>query len=155
MGSGAGIRVVQGPGMFVPATCWRQSPVLAFGVPRPRAQGWPLSCLGPRLSKGCSRPAATPFSRGRRLWGTQMEGALSEVLDRVTGNSRIWPCLTLNANGPLGLDKSWSEHGYRVGRSKKLKRGVSELDFIPPKTLGSGPGSWLCPSRVGKPFSWG
>lgn len=24
------------------------------------------------------------------MWGTQAEGALSEVLDRMTGNSRIW-----------------------------------------------------------------
>lgn len=56
------------------------------------------------------------------------------------------PCLSLNPDGPLGLDKSWSEQGNRVGRSRRLKRGVFELDYIPPKTLSPDPGSCLIPS---------
>lgn len=72
-----------------------------------------------------------------------MEGGLAEVLDKVTGNFRVWlPVATLIVHW-IG---SVLERGPRVGRTKKLKRRVSELGYIPHLTHfppGSSPGSWL------------
>lgn len=33
------------------------------------------------------------------------------------------------------MAKSWRECVFRVGRSKRLKRGLSELEYTPPKPL--------------------
>lgn len=74
-----------------------------------------------------------------------MKGGLAEVLDKVTGNFRVWLPVCHSTLIVL-LIESVLECGPRVGRTKKLKRKVSGLGYIPHLTHfspSSSPGSCL------------